>query len=56
VAGAGAALALDTATGRNSPCHGAPAAGMLVLPCAISRDRALRALMLALMVLTLTPK
>jgi peptidoglycan/LPS O-acetylase OafA/YrhL len=34
--------------------YGAPAAGMLVLLYAVSRDRALRALMLALMVLTLT--
>ena len=34
--------------------YGAPAAGMLVLLYAISRDRAMRALMLALMVLTVT--
>lgn len=34
--------------------YGAPAAGMLVLLYAVSRDRALRALMLALMLLTLT--
>jgi hypothetical protein len=34
--------------------YGAPAAGMLVLLYAVSRDRVLRALMLALMVLTLT--
>jgi hypothetical protein len=34
--------------------YGAPAAGMLVLLYAVTRDRALRALMLALMVLSLT--
>jgi len=34
--------------------YAAPAAGMLVLLYAVSRDRALRALMLALMVLTIT--